>query len=207
MQPVRKGKEENWQKVWHKGPMPLKSSQMYRTTSLEWDVIGSFILWMPPTQTVFNSIWPLLFELQMICGCTNFHPCQKKINWTQSRVASSDASVSLNSGWWSFNSWSLRGPSHPFLSLLAPSLQLLFLYHPLNRVGKDLIDLWPRQHLLSYANQGILVILLRKQKSTGHPPLGRGTPCLQLTVLSLPCFFLSCSWYEQMVPGCHCLNP
>lgn len=65
----------------------------------------------------------------------------------------------------------------------------IFLHHPLNSVGKELLD-WPqREHLLSYVSQGVLIILLRKQKSTWHPPFSKGTPCTQLEVLPLPCFF------------------
>lgn len=142
------------------------------------------------TKYVFNPTGLLLFELQMICGCPDFLPCQKKSYLNTKQSCSFRCRWPLNPGSLSLSSCPLRGSSGPFLSLLAPSLSLSFLHHPLHKVGKDLIDLPQREHLLSYVSQGILLILLRKQKGTWHPPFSKGTPCTQLEVLPLPCFFL-----------------
>lgn len=49
--------------------------------------------------------------------------------------------------------------------------------------------------------------VVEKAKEHWTSSTGQGHTLLQLTVLSLPWFFLSCSWDDQMVPGCRCLNP
>lgn len=81
-------------------------------------------------------------------------------------------------------------PLRSFIVSAGSFLTAFIFASPLNSVGKELIDLPQREHLLSYVSQGILIILLRKQKSTWHPPFSKDTPCIQLEVLPLLCFFL-----------------
>ena len=130
---------------------------MYGTASLGWDgrIWGmDTVPASPSTKYVCSSVWLLLFEMQTICGYTNFLPCSEKTELNTMQSCSLRCPFPLNSGSLSLSSRSLRGPVS-FLSLQAPPLQLLFLHHPLDRVSKELIDLRQREHLPSHASQDI----------------------------------------------------
>ena len=68
----------------------------------------------------------------------------------------------------------IQRPLTSFPVMLAPSLELSFLQHPLHRAGKELMGLQQREHPLNYTSQDVLLILLRKLMSTRHPILHEG---------------------------------